>query len=111
MQSKTSFSDKKAISIKDITKLNIGDFVTHIDHGIGRFEGLHKISTNNKKQEVIKILYKDGDILYVSIHSLHKISKFSAKEGMTQKSINLDLKFGKKLSKEQKQRLNKLLLI
>ena len=54
MQSKTSFSDKKAISIKDITKLNIGDFVTHIDHGIGRFEGLHKIKNNGKTRS-----YKD----------------------------------------------------
>ena len=108
MQSKTSFSDKKAISIKDITKLNIGDFVTHIDHGIGRFEGLHKISTNNKKQEVIKILYKDGDILYVSIHSLHKISKFSAKEGMTPKINQLGSQVWKKIKQRTKTKVKQI---
>ena len=80
-KSKTRFSDKHIITLNQLTNLKIGDFVTHIDHGIGRFSGLHKITNNNKKQEVIKLTYKEGDILYISIHSLHKISKYSGKEG------------------------------
>ena len=80
-RSKTKFTDKQAITLKQLTNLQIGDFVTHIDHGIGKFSGLHKINNNGKKQESIKLIYKGGDILYISIHSLHKISKFSAKEG------------------------------
>lgn len=78
---KTKFSDKKAITIKQLIKLKIGDYVTHIDYGIGIFSGLHRINTNNKNQEVIKLTYKNNDILYVSIHSLHKISKYGAQEG------------------------------
>ena len=61
--------------------LNPGDYVTHIDHGIGRFAGLQKINTNGKEQESVKLLFRDNDVLYVSIHSLHRISKFSGKEG------------------------------
>ena len=80
-RSKTKFTDKQAITLKQLTNLQIGDFVTHIDHGIGEFAGLHKIDNNGKKQENIKLLYKGGDILYISVHSLHKISKFTGKEG------------------------------
>tara|TARA_B100000683_G_scaffold61868_1_gene60254 strand:- start:9255 stop:12593 length:3339 start_codon:yes stop_codon:yes gene_type:complete len=79
--SKTRFADKQAITLKQLTNLQIGDFVTHIDHGVGEFAGLHKIDNNGKKQESIKLIYKDGDILYISVHSLHKISKYSGKEG------------------------------
>ena len=86
-KSKTKFTDKQAITIKQLTSLQIGDFVTHIDHGIGRFEGLHKIENNGKYQEVIKLTYKEGDILYISIHSLHKIARFSGQEG-TEPKIN-----------------------
>ena len=84
-KSKTKFTDKQAITIKQLTSLEVGDYVTHIDHGIGKFEGLHKIENNGKYQEVIKLIYKAGDILYISIHSLHKIAKFSGKEGMDPK--------------------------
>jgi len=80
-KSKTKFTDKQAITIKQLTQLELGDYVTHIDHGVGKFEGLHKIENNGKYQEVLKLTYKGGDILYISIHSLHKIAKFSGKEG------------------------------
>ena len=80
-KSKTKFSDKQIITLKQLTNLKLGDYVTHIDHGIGLFSGLHKIENNRKKQEVIKLTYKGGDILYISIHALHKISKYSGKEG------------------------------
>lgn len=84
-KSKTKFTDKQAITIKQLTTLQVGDFVTHIDHGVGRFEGLHRIENNGRHQEVIKLTYKGGDILYISINSLHKIAKFSGKEGMQPK--------------------------
>ena len=85
VKSKTKFVNKQSITIRQLNSLEIGDYVTHIDHGIGRFNGLHKIENNGKTQEVIKLLYKDGDILYISIHSLHKIAKYSSKEGLVPK--------------------------
>ena len=85
IKSKTKFINKKAITIRQLNSLEIGDYVTHIDHGIGRFNGLHKIENNGKSQEVIKLVYKEGDILYISIHSLHKIAKYSSKEGLVPK--------------------------
>ena len=66
-----------------------GDFVTHIDHGIGKFAGLHKIDVNGKKQEAIKLLYRDNDTLFISIHSLHKIAKYSGKDGAEPKTNKL----------------------
>ena len=78
---------QKAITIKELTDLQPGDFVVHIDHGVGQFAGLQKIENNGKEQEVIRIKYKDTDTLFVSIHSLHRISKYSGKEG-TQPRVN-----------------------
>jgi transcription-repair coupling factor (superfamily II helicase) len=78
---------KEALTIKELSSLQPGDFVTHIDHGVGRFSGLEKIDVNGKEQEAIRLVYRDGDILYVSIHSLHRISKYSGKEG-TEPNIN-----------------------
>ncbi len=79
--------NKEAMTIKELSSLEPGDFVTHIDHGIGKFSGLEKIDVNGKEQEAIRLVYRDNDILYVSIHSLHRISKYSGKDG-TQPSIN-----------------------
>jgi len=76
---------KKTITLDEITNLDIGDFVTHIDHGIGKFGGLQKIDVQGKKQEAIKLIYRNNDLLYVSIHALHKISKFNGKEGKAPK--------------------------
>lgn len=72
---------KQAFTLKEIYNLQKGDFVVHIDHGVGEFSGLEKIDTNGKMQEAIRLVYKGGDILYVSIHSLHRISKFTGKDG------------------------------
>jgi transcription-repair coupling factor (superfamily II helicase) len=71
----------EAFTLKDLLALNPGDYVTHIDHGIGRFAGLQKLNINGKEQESVKLLFKDNDALYVSIHSLHRISKYTGKEG------------------------------
>ena len=75
------YASKEALTLKELYDLRPGDFVTHIDHGIGRFDGLEKIINNGKEQEAIRLVYKNNDILYVSIHSLHRISKYVGKEG------------------------------
>lgn len=72
---------KEAMTLKELRGLNPGDYVVHIDHGVGRFGGLEKIEANGKLQEVVRLVYRDNDVLYVSIHSLHRISKYSGKEG------------------------------
>jgi transcription-repair coupling factor (superfamily II helicase) len=73
---------KAAMLLKELNLLKQGDFVVHIDHGIGRFGGLLKTNINGKQQEVIKLLYKGDDIIFVSINSLHKISKYKGSEGV-----------------------------
>jgi len=75
------YTSKEALTLKEIYDLRPGDFVTHIDHGVGRFDGLEKIMNNGKEQEAIRLIYKNEDVLYVSIHSLHRISKYIGKEG------------------------------
>ena len=80
-QLKASYSREQSITLKELTTLKPGDFVTHIDHGVGQFAGLEKIDVNGKPQEAIKLMYKDGDTVYVSIHSLHRIARYSGKEG------------------------------
>jgi transcription-repair coupling factor (superfamily II helicase) len=78
---KNKFSKSKALTLKELRSLQVGDFVTHIDYGIGRFAGLNLIDTSQGEQEVIRLIYRDDDVLSVSIHSLHKISKYAGKEG------------------------------
>jgi len=75
------YNNKQAFTLKELNNLQPGDYITHIDHGIGRFSGLEKIEFNGKEQEALRIIYKDDDILYVSIHSLHRITKYIGKEG------------------------------
>lgn len=70
-----------ALTLKELSNFKIGDYVVHINQGVGRFGGLITTDVNGKKQEVIKIVYKDDDLLFVSIHSLHKISRYKGKEG------------------------------
>ncbi len=87
---KEGFSQaKQALTLKEIYNLQKGDYVTHIDHGVGQFSGLQTIDVSGKPQEAIRLIYKDGDVLYVSIHSLHRISKFSGKDGTAPKMNKL----------------------
>lgn len=72
---------KQALTIQEITGLQKGDFVTHIDHGIGVFDGLEMMDVGGKLQEAVRLIYKGNDVLYVSIQSLHRIAKYSGKEG------------------------------
>jgi len=80
-KTKSGFNRNKALSIRHLKDLNPGDFVTHIDHGVGIFSGLQKLTINGKEQEMVRLIYKDEDVLYVNINSLHKIAKYTGKEG------------------------------
>jgi transcription-repair coupling factor (superfamily II helicase) len=75
------YNRNEAITLKELYALKPGDFVTHIDHGIGKFAGLETIDVNGKPQEAVRLYYQDNDILYVSIHSLHRIARYTGKEG------------------------------
>ena len=105
---KNGYTKKQAITLKELNKLEVGDYVTHIDHGIGKFGGLQKIDVEGKKQEAIKLMYGDRDILYVSIHSLHKISKFNGKDGAVPKIYKLGSAAWKKLKQKTKSRVKKI---
>tara|TARA_B100001057_G_scaffold483404_1_gene560103 strand:- start:1207 stop:4452 length:3246 start_codon:yes stop_codon:yes gene_type:complete len=96
---------KEVLTLKELTHLKIGDFVTHIDHGIGKFGGLQKIDVDGVKQEAIKLSYGEGDILYLSIHSLHKIVKFNGKDGHVPKLYKLGSKAWKALKQKTKTRV------
>ena len=102
---KSNYSKKQTITLKELTSLQVGDYVTHIDHGIGKFGGLQKIQVEGKTQEAIKIAYADNDIVYVSIHSLHKISKFNGKDGIAPKIYKLGSGAWKALKQKTKARV------
>jgi transcription-repair coupling factor (superfamily II helicase) len=99
------FTRKESISIKELTGLNPGDYVVHIDHGIGKFGGLEKIEVNGKIQEAIKLVYRDNDILYVGIHSLHRISKYKGKDNSEPKIYKLGSGAWQKLKQSTKARV------
>ncbi|MFB9863462.1 transcription-repair coupling factor [Rufibacter immobilis] len=80
-KTKEGYSKSKALTLKELRTLKPGDYVTHMDYGIGRFAGLEKVEVGGRLQEAIRLVYRDDDLLYVSIHSLHKISKYTGKEG------------------------------
>ena len=102
---KNGYAKKQAITLKELTNLDIGDYVTHIDHGIGRFGGLQKIDVEGKKQEAIKLVYGERDVLYLSIHSLHKITKFNGKDGKPPKVYKLGSNAWKTLKQKTKARV------
>lgn len=99
---------QEALNIKEILNLNPGDYVTHIDHGIGRFAGLQKLSIKGKEQESVKLLFKDNDVLYVSIHSLHRISKYSGKEGQVPRIDKLGSSTWSTLKQKTKKKVKEL---
>ncbi|SCY20700.1 transcription-repair coupling factor (superfamily II helicase) [Flavobacterium caeni] len=102
---KNGYSKKQTITLKELTALSVGDYVTHIDHGIGKFGGLQKIQVEGKTQEAIKLVYADNDIVYVSIHSLHKISKYNGKDGAPPKIYKLGSNAWKTLKAKTKARV------
>ncbi|WP_326981852.1 transcription-repair coupling factor [Chryseobacterium sp. MYb264] len=80
-KAKNTFAKSEQLTLKDLMSLKVGDYIAHIDHGIGKFMGLVKVNNDGKIQECFKLSYKNGDLLYVSIHSLHKISKYNGPDG------------------------------
>jgi transcription-repair coupling factor (superfamily II helicase) len=84
---KNSYSKSRIITLKELKDLKPGDYVTHIDHGVGKFAGLEKMEVNGHIQEAVRLVYRDNDLLYVSINSLHKISKYVGKDG-TEPRVN-----------------------
>lgn len=80
-KSKSKSSKSKALTIKELKALHPGDFIVHVDYGVGRFAGLEKVDVGGKMQEAVRLIFRDDDLLYVNIHSLHKISKYSGQEG------------------------------
>ncbi len=102
---KDSYSKKQTITLRELNTLSVGDYVTHIDHGIGRFGGLQKIEVEGRMQEAIKLVYADNDIVYVSIHSLHKIAKFNGKDGTPPKIYKVGSGAWKALKQKTKARV------
>lgn len=102
---KQAFSKNKALTLKTLRELQPGDYVTHIDHGVGVYSGLQKIEANGKIQEAVRIQYKDGDLLYVNISSLHKIGKYSGKEGSIPKMNKLGSDVWNKLKEKTKKQV------
>ena len=102
---KQGFTREKAMIVKSLKELQVGDFVTHIDHGVGKYSGLEKIMVNGQEQEAVRLIYADGDMLYVSIHSLHKISKYSGKEGQLPKINKLGSEVWQNLKNKTKAKI------
>ncbi len=80
-KTKSKASKSKALTLKELQTLHPGDFIVHIDYGVGRFAGLEKVDVHGKSQEAVRLIFRDDDLLFVNIHSLHKISKYSGQEG------------------------------
>ncbi len=99
------FTKDQAINARMLRELRPGDFVTHIDHGVGRYSGLEKININGHVQESVRLIYLNNDVLYVSINSLHKISKYMGKEGSTPKLSKLGSETWKNLKRKTKKKV------
>ena len=96
---------KVSLSLKELNMFEPGDYVVHIDHGIGRFAGLVRVPNGNSTQEVIKLIYQNDDIVFVSIHSLHKISKYKEKEGEQPRISKLGTGAWEKIKEKTKSRI------
>lgn len=105
---KQAYNKNKALTLRTLRELQPGDFVTHIDHGVGIFSGLQKLEVNGKLQEAVRLIYKDTDILYVNINSLHKIAKYTGKEGSVPKVNKLGSDVWNKLKEKTKTKVKEI---
>jgi len=105
---KQAYNKNKAITLRTLRELQPGDFVTHIDHGVGIFSGLQKIEANGRVQEAVRLIYKDTDILYVNINSLHKIAKYTGKDGSVPKVNKLGSDVWNKLKEKTKTKVKEI---
>jgi transcription-repair coupling factor (superfamily II helicase) len=105
---KQAYNKNKALTLRTLRELQPGDFVTHIDHGVGIFSGLQKLEVNGRLQEAVRLIYKDTDILYVNINSLHKIAKYTGKEGSVPKVNKLGSDVWNKLKEKTKTKVKEI---
>jgi transcription-repair coupling factor (superfamily II helicase) len=105
---KQAYNKSKALTLRTLRELQPGDFVTHIDHGVGTFSGLQKIEVNGRLQEAVRIIYKDSDILYVNINSLHKIAKYTGKDGTVPRVNKLGSDVWNKLKDKTKAKVKEI---
>jgi transcription-repair coupling factor (superfamily II helicase) len=105
---KQAYNKNKALTLRALRELQPGDFVTHIDHGVGVYSGLQKLEVNGKLQEAVRIIYRDSDILYVNINSLHKIAKYTGKEGTVPKVNKLGSDVWNKLKEKTKTKVKEI---
>jgi transcription-repair coupling factor (superfamily II helicase) len=102
---KRGYTRSQAITLKELRDLKPGDYITHIDHGIGKYAGLEKVEVNDKVQEMIRLVYADNDLLYVNINSLNRISKYTGKDGHVPKMHKLGTDVWDKLKKSTKKKV------
>ena len=93
------------MTVNELNALRIGDYIVHIDHGVGQFGGLVKTDVNGREQEAVKLIYKEGDVVFVSIHSLHRISKFKSRDGEPPKIYRLGSKAWENLKRSTKSKV------
>ncbi len=105
---KQAYNKNKALTLRTLRELQPGDFVTHIDHGVGIFSGLQKLEVNGRMQEAVRLIYKDTDILYVNINSLHKIAKYTGKEGSVPKVNKLGSDVWNRLKEKTKTKVKEI---
>lgn len=104
-KNKRGYTRTQAITLKELRDLKPGDYITHIDHGVGKYAGLEKVEVTGKIQEMIRLVYADNDLLYVNINSLNRISKYSGKDGHTPKMNKLGTDVWDKLKKTTKKKV------
>jgi transcription-repair coupling factor (superfamily II helicase) len=105
---KQAYNKNKALTLRTLRELQPGDFVTHIDFGVGIYSGLQKMEVNGKLQEAVRLIYKDSDVLYVNINSLHKIAKFTGKEGTVPKVNKLGSDVWARLKEKTKTKVKEI---
>ena len=105
---KQAYNKNKALTLRALRELQPGDYVTHIDHGVGVYSGLQKLEVNGRLQEAVRIIYKDSDILYVNINSLHKIAKYTGKDGSVPKINKLGSDAWTKLKEKTKTKVKEI---
>ena len=105
LKSDRARSGKLALSLKELSSIEVGDFIVHVDHGVGKFAGLLRTNVNGKTQEMIKLTYQNDDIIFVSIHALHKLSKYRGKEGVPPKINKLGTGAWNRIKEKTKSKL------
>jgi transcription-repair coupling factor (superfamily II helicase) len=105
---KQAYNKNKALTLRTLRELQPGDFITHIDHGVGVYSGLQKLEGNGRLQEAVRLIYRDSDILYVNINSLHKIAKYTGKEGSIPKVNKLGSDVWNRLKEKTKTKVKEI---